>query len=366
MSGWLEALPGGSIRVGPDNYRARRLFVIGAGKAAAAMAQAAEAALGDRVADGVAASPSGHTLGLTRIREIVAGHPLPDQGSLRAGHAALNLVEGAHERDLVLVLISGGASALLEVPALGLTMPDLIEANAELLASGLPIAEVNRARASLSRVKAGGLASAARCQVVCLVLSDVEGDDLSTVGSGPCWPAVGPARPVQHHLIGNAATLRDAAALAAADLGLRHLALPGYLKGDARTAGTALGVLAREFARQDELDCLLTVGETTVTVRGSGLGGRCQQLALSAALELQGAAPVALLAGGSDGRDGPTDATGAVVGPDTAEAVRRAGIDPQAALDQSDSNPALAAANALLPRAITHTNLNDLLVIVRG
>jgi hydroxypyruvate reductase len=315
----------------------------------------------------------------------VGGHPIPDEGSLAAGAAVAEAVERADGRTRVLLLLSGGASALMAAPAEGLTLADKAEASRLLIASGASIEEVNLVRQQLSRLKGGGLARLAHpAPVTALILSDVVGDDPRAVGSGPAAAPLGtrgqaralclrlgvldrlpgavrarldapdeagPLPEADLRIVGSNAT--SLAAMAAAHPAATRHAEP--LTGDvaeaaARIAASGPGVH-------------LFGGETTVRVSGDGLGGRNQELALRVALSLEG--PFAFLSGGTDGRDGPTDAAGGLVDEGTAARIAAAGLDAAEILARNDSNRALAASGDLLVTGGTGTNVADLQVLVR-
>ncbi|MGH7355295.1 MAG: glycerate kinase type-2 family protein, partial [Candidatus Rokuibacteriota bacterium] len=331
-----------------------RVFVLGCGKAGGAMAAAVEEILGDRIGGGFVVVKDGHAVPTRRIGVAEAGHPVPDARGVAASTRLLELAAAAREGDFVLVLISGGGSALTPAPAPRVTLEEKQALTRMLLASGATINELNAVRKHLSRFKGGLLArAAAPATVVTLILSDVIGDPLDVIASGPTapdpttfddairilkarhvWDRVAetvrarleagaadqieetPKRDdavfarVTNIVIGNNALVVDAAAAAAEDLGYRAHVLTTALEGEARDVAGRLLERARVL---DPPACLLAGGETTVTVRGGGRGGRCQELALAAALELRVDESLVALAAGTDGTDGPTDAAGAVV-----------------------------------------------------
>lgn len=376
------------LRFGERRYDLRefdRILVVAAGKAAGAMVVALEPMLAGVPFEGVAVTKAGHAPAApTRTRFMIAGHPVPDEGSVRAGRAAIELLAGATSRALVVGLISGGASALLEDSVPGVSLEDLRWANQALLASGAPIQAINRVRARLSRVKAGGLLEAAgEAEVAVAILSDVLGDDLGTIGSGPFFPCedgasaedalteygveLGFALPARrgsvrrdappHLVIGNLETLLAAADRRARQLGLVPHRAPFPLTGEA--AALPVRVLGEVPG--------LTVagGEPTVALGARfGRGGRMQEFALAAALLIEGTEQV-VLAAGSDGTDGPTDAAGALVDGGTIGRVRSAGLDPGAHLARHDAYPALLAAGDLLFTGPTGTNVGDLVLAYR-
>jgi len=372
-------------------HPASRVFVVGLGKAAPAMCRAAAAALGARLAAGIAAVPrSTPAPAPPRVTHFQAGHPLPNEGSLAAAQAAADLLACAGPDDLLLALVSGGGSAMFELPRAGVSLDDLRAVNRLLLDSGAPIAAFNTVRSALSRVKGGGLARlASPARTIGLILSDVVGDRISAIASGPTvltrrdpaharrilreyglWRQVpatvrsalgrAPAAsrcPRPHNLVvASNRTMVAGAAKQARALGFRVRVVSLSMHGEAREIGE---VIARRLRAAGPSECLVMAGETTVHVRGPGRGGRNQELALSAALALAGQAGVALMAYASDGVDGPTDAAGAVIDGETAV---RIGADARAGLDRNDAYPVLDAAGALIRCGPTGTNLADLVV----
>ncbi|MBI4492225.1 MAG: DUF4147 domain-containing protein [Chloroflexi bacterium] len=438
------------LQVGERAYdlrRFERVLVVGAGKAGGAMAAAVEALLGDRVADGVVVVKRGYTAPTRRVALVEAGHPVPDAAGLEGTRRLVELLRGATERDLVLCLLSGGGSALLPLPQDDLALDDLQQLTQALLRSGASIDEINTVRKHLDAAKGGGLARLAQpAQVVSLVLSDVVGNPLDTIASGPTvpdpttyadaaavleryglWPAdpvqVPPpaqarpagrqlpptqARPsgrqpppaipervarrlrlgvegrlpetpkpgdplferVQNLVVASNEQAALAAVAEAERRGLRALLLSTYVEGEAREVGKVFAALARELATANRPlprpACLVAGGETTVTVRGRGRGGRCQELALAAALELGGDDELVVLAAGTDGTDGPTDAAGAVVDAETVDRGAGAGASARAALDDNDAYAFLESSGDLIRSGPTNTNLMDLYLVIRG
>jgi hydroxypyruvate reductase len=388
-----------------DVARLGRVIVLGCGKAGAAMARAVEEILGDRVADGFVVVKDGHTGPTRRIHLAEAGHPVPDSRGQRAARRLLDLAHGAAAEDLVVVLISGGGSALTPAPAPPITLPEKQATTRLLLEAGATINALNAVRKHLSTLKGGQLARAAMpAEVLTLVLSDVIGDPLDVIASGPTAPdpstfgeALGvladrglrgrvprsivahleagrrgeidetpkPGDPlfdrVTNLVIGNNALVVEAAATRARQLGYEPHVLTRELQGEAREVARELVVRAR---RLPPGSCLIAGGETTVTVRGHGRGGRCQEFALAAALALRPDEELVVLAGGTDGTDGPTHAAGAVVDATTSRD-RHAGSDASLALEDNDAYTYLRAADALLVTGPTHTNLLDLYLLLR-
>lgn len=383
---------------------ASRVLVVGAGKAGVAMARGASRVLGARLGGGVMAVPdlpSGDGQGMAWIQ---GGHPLPTQGSVNAGRRVAEVLASTQPQDLVLVLISGGGSALLELPAGGLSLDDLRTTTELLLRSGAAIDEVNTVRRRLSKIKAGGLARlAAPARTVTLLLSDVVGDRLEAIASGPTvystdasqvalevvrrfdlidqlpeavrvWletpdalPDVDPPR-VQHVMIGNNRMAAEAAAGQARELGFQTQVLESNLEGEARDAGQALARLARSI-RQHGVPlpapaCLIQGGETTVHVTGPGRGGRNQELALAAAIELEGQEGCMLAAFATDGIDGPTPAAGGIVTGSTIERARTLGLDARRSLQDNDSHTFLTSLGETLTTGPTGTNVTDLAFVL--
>lgn len=369
-----------------------RRVVLALGKAALAMARAALDVLGP--AEALVVTNAGNAGALPGARVMIAGHPVPDAAGARAAAAVLALLAGLGPEDRVLALISGGGSAMLPAPVAGVSLADKIAVNRLLLASGADITEMNLVRQQLSRLKGGGLLrAAAPAPVSALILSDVVGDDLRIIASGPTVapigsrataravlelrgladslpvsvrahlaapePALPPLPKATNILIGSNAL--SVAAMVAA--GAR--AYPRPLTGDVEEAVHEVHAAAIGAAPGQ---ALVFGGETTVTLRGQGLGGRNQELALRfarLARERRLPGPWVFLAAGTDGRDGPTDAAGGLVDSETMAALARAGVDVDAALEQNDSNPALAACGGLLNTGATGTNVADLAVFLR-
>ena len=387
------------------DHRHTRIFLLGAGKASGAMAAAAEEVASDRVAGGFVVVKDGDGGYLRRVEIAEAGHPVPDARGLAASARLLEIARSAGEGDLVLFLVSGGGSALTPAPASPVTLAEKQEVTRLLLACGAAIGELNLVRKHLSVFKGGQLARAASpATVLTLALSDVIGDPLDVIASGPTAPdpttfadalevlarrglsgrvpasvmrrlEAGRAGEIQETpkpgdplfdrvtnvVIGNNALVTDAAAATAKRLGYMTELATRELQGEARD-------VARDFvARARRLPppaCLIAGGETTVTVRGQGKGGRCQEFALAAALELQPSDRITILAAGTDGTDGPTDATGAIVDAGSIARGSAAGADARRALADNDAYRFLRASDDLLVSGPTRTNLLDLYVAV--
>jgi hydroxypyruvate reductase len=333
-----------------------RHIVIGGGKAAASMAAALEAAWPDVALEGVVVTRYGHAVPTARIRVLEAGHPMPDEASVAGARAVMEAVRGLSPEDQVIALISGGASALLTLPADGLTLDDKRLINRALLAGGAPIDQMNRIRRQLSAIKGGKLAAACRpARLTTLAISDVPGDDPAIIGSGPTWYEGADYRMI--------ATPAMALAAAARCVSCRVEMLGDDLEGEASTLGREMA--ARALAETGPV-LLLSGGETTVTIGDEkpGRGGRNTEFLLSLALALGGARGIHALAGDSDGIDGTEDAAGAIIGPDTLARARAAGLDPAAMLARHDSYSLFAALGDLVITGPTHTNVNDIRAIL--
>jgi glycerate 2-kinase len=404
------AIPGAE-RVPAIIAESRAVYLLAAGKAALGMGTALERALGAKLSHGVAVIPKGaapRSDASSRIEFIEAAHPIPDESSLAAARAGLDLVRRAGPGDLLIAAISGGASAMLAMPAGSISLADKVAVTSALLRAGAPIREFNLVRKHLSAIKGGNLLRACGrgARVLSLVISDVPGNDLATIGSGltaadstTYAEAIGVLKrypgtwgrtpePVREHLERGVAgaiaeTLKpgdpeldrvtnviigdNAAALDGAERAARAL---GYsvdrwrtLRGEANDLGRALA--AHLCAIGERRLCVLAGGEPVVTVAGGGQGGRAQQCALALALELARLAPerkIAALFAGSDGIDGPTDAAGAFAAPATVAAAAAAGVDAQSALRRNDSYRVFKAIGDLLVTGATGTNVADLFV----
>ncbi len=335
---------------------AGRLRVLGAGKAAAAMARGAEAVLGDRLDGGVVVVKDGHELALARVEVWAASHPEPDARSEAAGRRFLAEVRAASPDDVFVGLWSGGGGALLEVPAEG-TLAALGAAVAERARAGADIAELNALRRSLSAIKGGRLADAGPARWIHLVLSDVAGDDPALVASGP---AVRPGDGAV--VIGRLADAVRGALDEAFALRWATTVLDPEVRGEAAEVGARLAAAVRALPGHAPPLCLVCAGEPVVTLGDApGRGGRMQEAALAAAIGIEGTRAVVLCAG-TDGTDGPTDAAGALVDGATAARIRGAGLDPRAHLLAHDAYPALDAAGDLLRTGPTRTNVRDLMI----
>jgi hydroxypyruvate reductase len=397
---------------------AGKMIVVGAGKAGTPMAQAVAQILGERLAGGVVTVKYGYgpaemnTAGPVQFRE--AGHPVLDEAGISATGEITGWLKGLDERDTVVALISGGGSALLEEPVDGVSLADMQALANAMLKSGATINEMNTVRKHLSRVKGGQLARlAAPARLIGLILSDVVGSPLDVIASGPtvpdtttfqdAWdilrrlgltaPGLIPAS-IHHYfekglagqvpetpkpgdplfervvtvIVGDNRVAAQAGLAKARELGFNTLLLSTFVEGEAREVAKVLAGVAREILATDEPvkrpACLIAGGETTVTVRGDGLGGRNQELALAASLAIEGLENVLIVPLATDGSDGPTDAAGAFAEGDTVRQARANNIDPFDYLQRNDAYHFFERAGGLLKTGPTNTNVNDLTLVL--
>jgi len=401
-------LDGEELTAGEKTYdlsHYKHIYVVGAGKAGLPMAQAVVDVLGDRITAGQVTVKEGHAGGVKvveNVRIAEAGHPLPDERGVKSTQEILDLLAGTTGRDLVICLISGGGSALLTAPVAGVTLEDLRSLTDSLLACGATITEINTLRKQLDRVKGGGLVTAAApAQVLGLILSDVVGDPLDVIASGPTVPnlqttadalaviekydlasQISPnilailetttqlsndsAAQPYNCLVGCNETAARAAITHAQQEGFNTEVLTTTLQGEARDVGRELAGKLRKAATGGNIErpfLMIAGGETTVTIQGDGAGGRNQEMALAAVGPLAGLEDVAFIALATDGGDGPTDAAGAVV---TGEALGRAqalGLDPSEYLANNDSYTFFSKLGDCLMTGPTQTNVNDLVFL---
>ncbi len=401
----------GYLVAGRKRYRLgrfRNVYVIGAGKAALRMARAVERLLGQTITVGLINIPESGDRLLRRIATNRAGHPVPDRNGERGAKRIADIARKADADDLIVCLISGGASAMLPLPASPVTLAEKQETTRLLLACGADIHEMNCVRKHISALKGGQFARLAYpATVLTLLLSDIMGDDLDVIGSGPTVPdrsTNADARAVlakfglqkrvpasvatrladdanetpkagdrvfervQNVLIGSNRMAVEAAAGAARELGFRTMILSTHVQGEAREVARVYAGIAREIRTSGHPlrppACIVSGGETTVTLSGSGRGGRNQELALAAALALDRLDDVLLLSAGTDGIDGPTDAAGATVDGNTIARAKRAGVDAAAALANHDSYRFFAAVGDHIKTGATGTNVADVQIIL--
>jgi glycerate 2-kinase len=380
-----------------------KVVLVAIGKAAWNMAKAARDILGSKVKRGIVITKYGHSRGPIEGCEIFeAGHPVPDEKSVQGTAKVLEMVSTLTPEDQVVFLISGGGSALFEKPLEGVSLDDIMQITKKLLGCGASISEMNTIRKHLSAVKGGRFArQCGGAAIYTVVLSDVIGDKPDTIASGPAYPDSTTsadvfailrkyAIPVASHLVkaigtetpkllencetvitGNVTALCEAAAICAARLGYAPQILSTSIDSEAKVMGKFLASLAREIKKNEESPvaptppcAVIAGGETIVHLIGTGKGGRNQEIALAAALEIEGLEEVVIFSLGSDGTDGPTDAAGGMVDGRTAERMRLNSVNPELSLANNDSYHALKASGDLIMTGPTGTNVNDLMVIL--
>jgi len=411
----LRLRDGELLEIGDDSFDLKtfeRIVVVGFGKAASPMALALEDILGPRIAEGTVTTKYGYGIPLKYISTVEAGHPIPDQAGLSAAQNILRLLDTAGEKDLVICLISGGGSALMPMPEESISLTDKQETTRALLECGATIHEINAVRKHMSRVKGGKLATAAfPATLVALMLSDVIGDDLDVIASGPTVPdrttfgdcmniignydiSVSIPRPVlsffkrgaegkeketpkpgdrvfdssHAYIIGSSSLSLEAAKKKARDLGYTAMILSSSIEGETREVAKVHAAIAKEIGKTgnplEKPACIISGGETTVTIRGNGLGGRNMEFCLASAIEIEGMEGATILSGGTDGTDGPTDAAGAIVNGKTATEARLRGVDPRQYLKKNDSYHFFEATGDLLTTGPTMTNVMDIRIII--
>ncbi|HYL34419.1 MAG TPA: glycerate kinase [Bryobacteraceae bacterium] len=400
-----------TLVAGRKRYRLtdfRNIDVIGAGKAGAEMARAIERLLGRRIRRGLINIPRPCQVALRRIELNESGHPVPDRAGEAGAARIAEIAEAAGPDDLIVCLISGGASALLPLPSPPVTLREKQETTRLLLNCGATIHEMNCVRKHISRIKGGQLARLAYpATVLALILSDVIGDDLDVIGSGPTvpdrstfadvraifakyaiWKTLPPGvrqriaagagetpKPgdkifgrVQNLIVGSNRLAVDAAAREARALGFRTLVLSTVLSGEAREVARVYAAIAREMRTAGRPlrppACIVSGGETTVTIHAQGLGGRCQEFALAAAIEIEGLKDAVILSAGTDGRDGPTDAAGAIADGTTLSRAQARGRDATAYLANNDSYRFFEPLRDLIKTGPTGTNVADIQLIL--
>jgi hydroxypyruvate reductase len=403
-----ETLIAGKRRYPFRNYE--RVFVVGAGKASAAMAKAVERALGRRIEGGLVNVKYGHVAKLRRVELNECGHPVPDDPGIRGARRIFEIASQASADDLIVCVISGGGSALMPLPADGITLDEKQATTKLLLACGASIHEINAVRKHISRIKGGQLArAAAPAQVISLLLSDVIGDDPDVIGSGPTAPDAStfaragqilekygiedrvpaPVRErigrgvrgeledtpkrldnVHNLVVGSNLLAVDAAASAAKELGYRTMVLSTFVEGETREVARMHAAILKEIAQHgrplQRPACVITGGETTVTLRGDGKGGRNQEFVLAAAMDLAGVPGVTVLSGGTDGTDGPTDAAGAVADGESIARAAQLGLNAQDFLARNDAYNFFGPLNDLLMTGPTNTNVMDARILLAG
>ncbi len=388
------------------------VYVLGAGKASAPMAAAIEEFLGKRIRSGIINVKYGHLAELKYIKLVEAGHPVPDENGEQGSGEILDLAKAAGKDDLVLCLMSGGGSALTPLPAQGLTLKDKQDTIKVLLACGATIHEINAIRKHTSRLKGGRLAQAAHpATLISLILSDVVGDNLDVIASGPTVPDASsfpecmeifnkyriieklPIKVVDHIragiegvisetpkagdpvfgrtqnlIIGSNMNAIRAAKQKAEALGYNSIILSSMIEGETRDVAHVHGAIAREIIKTghpiEAPACILSGGETTVTITGQGLGGRSQEFSLAAAIDIADVDGVVVLCAGTDGTDGPTDAAGAIADTHTISRALSAGLNPHKFLTDNDSYHFFDQMSDLFKTGPTNTNVMDLRIVL--
>jgi len=406
---------GDNLFIGEKKYNLsdiKNIFVTGAGKATAPMAAAIEDILGENITRGIINVKYGHTANLNSIRLIEAGHPVPDKNGIKGADEILNLAEGAGKNDLMLCLISGGGSALLVLPAKGITLKDKQDTIKILLSCGATIHEINTIRKHISKIKGGRLAKAAYpAGMVSLILSDVVGDDFDVIASGPSVPDPStfeesinilkkykilkfiPKAVVSHirkgasgkvpetpkegdKVFNNTYNLIIAGNMEAINasrqeskkMGYKTLVLSSMIEGETRDVAKVHTAIAKEILKTGNPlpppACIVSGGETTVNITGSGLGGRNQEFVLAAAIDIAERKNIVVLSGGTDGGDGPTDAAGAIADNNTFKRAENIGLNPLNFLLNNDSYHFFKQLDDLLITGPTNTNVMDLRIML--
>ncbi len=406
---------GEELSVGDRSYdldRFRRILLVGAGKGTAPMAKALEDILGEHLSEGWIIVKYGYGMPLEKMHTMEAGHPIPDEAGLEATELLLRELSKCTEEDLIICAFSGGGSALLPAPSPPVRLEEKQETTRLLLESGATVNEINAIRKHLSRSKGGWLAKTAYpATVVSLMLSDVIGDRLDVIASGPTVPdestfedcltiierhdlgdklpqevvdylkqgAAGkvPETPkqqdpafarVQNLIVGNNRGALQAAQEEATSLGYESMILSSQIEGEAREVGQVFAAIGKEICQAglplSPPACILAGGETTVTIHGKGKGGRNQELALACAISIDGWERISFLGAGTDGTDGPTDAAGAMVSGLTCQAARNAGLDPYAYLASNDSYSFFESLGDLIKTGPTRTNVMDMICML--
>jgi len=413
-------IEGNNLNIGNISYdlnQFNNILVIGAGKATASMAQAVEEVIGDKISNGLITVKYGHTRSLKKIKQLEAGHPLPDEAGVKGTEEIFKLLEGADEKSLVICLLSGGGSALLVSPLDGIILDEKKEVNRFLLSVGARIDEINTVRKHLSNVKGGRLSEISHpATLITLILSDVIGDRLDVIASGPTVPDNTTFKDAMNviekynlldklpanvmillkqglrgdikdtpkeglikdrtFIIGNLKHALTAAKEKVVSMGYETEIISSELQGEARDTAkylSAKAIKVQQFLKSGESSrCLISGGETTVTVKGNGLGGRNQELALAFAVEIEGMKGITMLSAGTDGTDGPTDAAGAIVDGETVSKAKTLGLDPERYLNTNDSYNFFKRLDSLTGErhhvitGPTGTNVMDIQIILVG
>jgi len=400
-----ENMPGEAVRNALKNHKFNgNIYLAAIGKAAWTMAHCAQKELGSRLKRGIVITKYRHSLGdISGIEIIEAGHPLSDENTISGTKKVIEMAQELGTGDELLFLISGGGSALFEDPLPGLKLSDIVETNSQLLSCGADIVEINMIRKRLSSVKAGRFAQiCVPAKVFTVVLSDVLGDRLDSIASGPAAPDLSTTEDVmavvekyklkvsktikeylsketpksldnvETVITGSVRTLCESAAEIAASLGYTPHVLCTEMNCEAREAGRMISSFAKEIAFGSDISrfrkpcAIILGGETVVNLKGKGKGGRNQELVLAAAEGIAGIDNLLIFSFGSDGTDGPTDAAGGIVDGTTTQRLKEKGIKITNALDNNDSYNALSAVDALIKTGPTGTNVNDVAVVLAG
>jgi len=408
---------GNLLTIDKDSYllnEFKHIYIVGAGKASAPMGKAMEIILDNRIEKGFINVKYGYEEKLKKIKINQAGHPIPDESGVRGAREIMALLRGAEKDDLVICLISGGGSALLPLPAEGITLKEKQQTTQLLLECGAPIEEINALRKHLSKIKGGWLAKTAYpAELISLALSDVIGDPLTAIASGPtvpdattyegCWRIVErynlldklpssvlnhldkgrkgeiPETPkegdpifkrVKNIIVGSNNLAIKAAQKQAKELGYHTLILSSFIQGETKEVAKVHTAIAKEILTSGNPvptpACILSGGETTVTIKGKGLGGRNQEFALASAIEIKGMKNVVILSAGTDGSDGPTEAAGAIVDGLTLPRAEKIGINAQEYLEDNNSYRFFKKLKDLFITGPTNTNVMDLHLILIG
>jgi len=387
---------GETLVAGRRRYRLAkfdRIQVIGAGKAGASMARAVERLLGRRIAGGFVNVKDAGGVRLRRIMLHESGHPIPDERGQEGAQHIADIARNAGERDLLICLISGGASALAPLPSPPISLSQMQEVTGRLLRAGATIHELNTVRKHVEELKGGQLAQIAwPAAIIALILSDVVGDDLDVIGSGPTVADTSTVKDaqeifrkygidplplhetpkqlerVQNLVVGSNRQAMDAAAKEARALGYRTMVLSSMIEGEACEIARMHAAIVKEIRANGRPvrapACILSGGETTVTVRGSGLGGRNQEFVLAAAIALEGFGPVTIFSAGTDGSDGPTDAAGAIADERTVARAGAMGMNARWYLAENDSYRFFERLEGLVKTGPTGTNVMDVRIIL--
>ncbi|BBE30295.1 D-glycerate 2-kinase [Tepiditoga spiralis] len=371
------------------------IYTLAIGKAAWEMANSALKVL-PKIKKGIIITKYKHSKGSIKNFDIYeAGHPISDENTIKATKKAIEFASNLKEEDTLLFLVSGGGSSLFEIPEKNISLKELQEINLQLLKSGADIREINTVRKHLSKVKGGKFAKLTKSKIMTLVLSDVLGNDLSTIASGPAYPDFTTSndafniiekynikiskkiletlkietpkklKNIETHIIGDINKFCESVKKNSELLGYKSIIMVKSMNGDADETGKFIGNIAKDFESK-EPTCLIFGGETTVKVKGNGKGGRNQEIALTAALNISGVKDTIIASFSSDGTDGPTDAAGGIVDGNSLKNLKELNIDVKKILKNNDSYNALKKINSLIFTGPTGTNVNDITFILKN